>query len=167
MSVPSIVVVGWRPVGLPAEMLPRSHRRSDLGECAAVKLLRRTLRWQAALWAVSGAVLLVAPGWLVETALDQPPLGEDAWLRVTGVLAIAMAAQMVLVGHRVEELWWWSWTFVFLEVATAAVFLTNALVGLPEGAAAWPWWALALVNGALGAAQVVGLARAGTERSPS
>jgi hypothetical protein len=132
-----------------------------------VALLRRVLRWQALLWFASGSVLLVAPRWLVETLLDQPPLGEEAWLRAAGVMAIALAAQMVLVGRRVEDLWWWAWTFVLLEGATAAVFALNALAGLPETAAVWPWWLLAAVNAGIGALEVAALARAGTERSPS
>lgn len=131
-----------------------------------MKLLRAALRWQAVLWAAFGLVLIVAPGWLVESALDQPPLGEDAWLRATGVMAIALAGQMVLIGHRIEELWWWSWTFVLLEVGTALVFLLSALVGLPEGAA-WSWWALVAVNAGFAVLLVVALARAGTERSPA
>lgn len=130
-----------------------------------MKLLRRVLFWQAALWAVFGIVLLLAPGWLVESLFRQPALGEDAWLRAAGVLAIAMAAQMVLVAHRSEDLWWWSWTFVFLDVGTAAVFLLNALVGAPEGSPSWPWWLLGFVNGAFAAMGTAGLAKAGTERS--
>jgi hypothetical protein len=132
-----------------------------------VRLLRRTLRWQAALWAISGAALLIAPGWLIESLLDQPPLGEDAWLRVAGAMAIALAAQMVLVGNRLEELWWWSWTFAILEVGSALVLLGTGLTGLPEGAAAWPWWALGSLNAALGLIQVAALAKAGTERTPA
>jgi hypothetical protein len=131
-----------------------------------VKLLRTTLRWQAVLWAVFGLALLVAPAWLVEGVFDQPPLGEDAWLRVAGVLSIAIAGQMVLVGHRVEELWWWSWTFVFLEVGVAVVCLVNALAGLPEGASVWPWWGLGALNAGYAALQIAALAKAGTERSP-
>jgi hypothetical protein len=129
-----------------------------------VNLLRPVLRWQAVLWAAFGLLLVVAPGWLVEVVFDQPALGEDAWLRVAGVMAIALAGQMVLVGHRIEELWWWTWTFVLLEVGTAVVFVLNALVGLPEGAAAWPWWALGAVNAAFGLLELDGLAKAGTER---
>lgn len=130
-----------------------------------MKLLRATLRWQAVLWAVFGLVLLVAPAWLVEGAFDQPPLGEDAWLRAAGVLSIAIAGQMVLVGHRVEELWWWSWTFVFLEVGVAVVFLLNALAGPPDGAPTWPWWLLGAANLGFAALEVTALAKAGTERS--
>jgi hypothetical protein len=136
----------------------------DLRECAAVKLLRRVLRWQAVLWAAFGLVLVVAPGWLVEAVFDQPALGEDAWLRVAGVMAIALAGHMVLVGHRIEELWWWTWAFALLEVGTASVFLLNALVGVPAGAAAWPWWVLGGVNGGFGLLQLAGIAKAGTER---
>jgi hypothetical protein len=131
-----------------------------------VKLLRATLRWQAVLWAVFGLVLLVAPAWLLEAVFDQPPLGEDAWLRAAGILSIAIAGQMVLVGRRIEELWWWSWTFVFLEVGVAVVFLVNALVGLPEGASVWPWWGLGALNAGYATLQIAALAKAGTERSP-
>ena len=76
-----------------------------------MKLLRRALVWQAALWAAFGLVLAIAPGWVIESVFDQPPLGEEAWMRVSGIMAIALAGLMVLVSHRVEELWWWSWAF--------------------------------------------------------
>ncbi len=128
-------------------------------------MLRGALRLQAVVWALAGVALLAAPGWLVESVMDQPPPGEAAWLRLSGVAAVALAGQMVLVGHRVEELWWWSWTFVLLEVGAVAVLAAGA-VAPPRGAPAWPWWAAAVVNGALGVAEIVALARAGTERSP-
>lgn len=131
-----------------------------------MKLLRTILRWQAVLWAVVGIALLSAPNWIIEILLDQPPLGEDAWLRAAGVMAVALGAQMVLVGHRVEELWWWAWTFVFLEAGVALVFLLTALTGGAEGAATWPWWLLAIVNGGFAALELAALAKTGTERSP-
>jgi hypothetical protein len=131
-----------------------------------VKLLRRVLTWQAVLWAGFGLVLVIAPGWVIETVLDQPPLGEEAWLRVSGVMAIALAAMMVLVSHRVEDLWWWSWTFVILSAASTIVLVLNALVGVPEAAAAWPWWLLAFVNAGFALIELVALARIGTERPP-
>jgi hypothetical protein len=131
-----------------------------------VKLLRRVLTWQAVLWAGFGLVLVIAPGWVIETVFDQPPLGEEAWLRVSGVMAIALAGMMVLVSHRVEDLWWWSWTFVILSAASAVVLVLNALVGVPGGAAAWPWWLLAFVNAGLALIELVALARIGTERPP-
>jgi hypothetical protein len=121
----------------------------------------------AVLWALSGLILLVAPGWVAESAMSQGALGEDAWLRVAGVMSIALAAQMVLVTRRIEELWWWSWTFVLLEMATALVLVVSGLVGLPEGAASWPWWAVGVVHAGLAGSGVTALARAGTERSPA
>lgn len=131
-----------------------------------MRLLRAALRWHASLWALLGLVLLVAPGWVVERLLDQPPVGEDAWLRLAGGSSIALAAQMVLVGHRIEELWWWAWTFVFASASAAIVCAITAVTGRPEGAAAWPWWLLASATAALAAVEVVALARSGTERSP-
>lgn len=128
--------------------------------------LRQVLRWQSALWAVFGLVLLVVPSALVEGLLDQGPVAEDAWLRTLGVAAVVLAAQMVLVARKLDDLWWWSWSFVLLEVGTAAVFLFTALFGVPEGAAAWPWWALGIANLAVGGLEVTALARAGTERTP-
>jgi hypothetical protein len=129
-----------------------------------VILLRRVLTWAAALWAAFGVLLVVVPGWLVESILGQPATVEDAWLRVAGLMAIALAAQMVLVAHRIEELWWWSWTFVLLELATAGVSLVNAMFGVPDGAATWPWWLLGIVNGGIGALELGALAKVGTER---
>ena len=141
-------------------------REFDLQECAPVKLLRRVLIWQAVIWAGVGLAFVIAPGWLIEEMFDQPTIGEDAWLRVAGLMAIALAGQMVLVARRIEEIWWWSWCFAILEAATAVVFLLNALVGVPEGAPVWPWFVLGLVNAGFAVLQTAGLAKAGTERTP-
>ena len=132
-----------------------------------MKLLRRVLIWQAALWAGFGLTLVIAPGWVIETVFNQPPLGEDAWLRVSGVMAITLAGLMVLVANRVEELWWWSWAFVILEVASTAVLALNALVGVPEGAPSWPWWLLAGANAGFALIELGALAQIGTERPPT
>ncbi|HYZ12839.1 MAG TPA: hypothetical protein VFA08_04445 [Actinomycetota bacterium] len=128
-----------------------------------MKLLGATLSWQAVLWAIAGVALVIAPGWVTEVLFDQPPV-EDAWLRAFGVASVCLAAQMVLVRRKLEELWWWSWTFVLLELGTAVVFAATALLGAPEGAPTWPWRSLALLNAALGALEVIGLAKSGTER---
>jgi hypothetical protein len=130
-----------------------------------VKALRRILYWQAGAWALSGALLALAPGFSVERLLDQPPVGETAWLRTAGVMAIALAAQMVLVAHRIEDLWWWAWTFVILELGVAVVLLAAGPIGLADGAPAWPWWGLGAVNAGFAVAQIAALARAGTERT--
>lgn len=131
-----------------------------------MKLLKQLLAWQAALWAAFGLFLVIAPEWVVESVFNQPPLEEEAWLRVTGAMAIALASMMVLVSHRVEELWWWSWTFVILEVVSTVVLVLNALVGVPDGAASWPWWLLAAANAGFALVELATLAQIGTERTP-
>jgi hypothetical protein len=128
-----------------------------------VTFLRQVLRWQSLLWALFGLALLLVPSALVEGVFGQAVV-EDAWLRTLGVASIVLAAQMVLVARRIEELWWWTWSFVLLEAGSGAVFLLAAVFGAPDGSAAW--WALAIANLAVGGLEVVGLARAGTERSP-
>jgi hypothetical protein len=132
----------------------------------AMTLLKRVLYWQAAMWAFSGVALVTVPGWLVERVLDQPPVGDDVWLRAMGAMAVVLSLLMVLVAHHVDEVWWWAWAFVILEASTAALFAVNALVSLPAGAAAWPWWLIAGTNVVVGALEVVALARVGMERSP-
>ena len=128
-----------------------------------MKLLGATLIWQAVLWAIAGVALVIAPGWVAESLFGQPPV-EDAWLRAFGVASVCLAAQMVLVGRRLEELWWWTWTFVLLELGTAVVFAATALVGAPSGAPTWPWWFLAVLNATFGWLLITGLATTGTER---
>jgi len=128
-------------------------------------LLKRVLYWQAALWAFSGVALFTVPGWLVERVLDQPPVGDDAWLRAMGAMALVLSLLMVLVAHHLDEAWWWAWAFVILEGATAAIFALNATLGTP-GTAAWPWWLLAVVNALVGAMELVALGKIGLERSP-
>jgi hypothetical protein len=129
-----------------------------------VKLLQRLLKLQAALWFIGGFATLAAPAWVLEGLLGQPPLSQYAWVRAGGVMAAVLALLMVLVSQKIEDLWWWSWAFAVLEVGVATVFAMTALIGLPEGAAAWPWWLLAAVNGALGAGLLVGMGLAGQEK---
>src|SRR5262245_41231612 len=168
MCGPFVLVTQAGARRAPAHMLPMApcHRAHDLRACAPVKQLRRTLVWQAALWAGFGLVLVIAPGWLIETVFDQPALGEEAWLRVSGVMAIALAGMMVLVSHRVDDLWWWSWTFVILGVASGTILALNALVGVPASAPSWPWWLLAGVNAGFALIELTALARIGIERPP-
>jgi hypothetical protein len=79
-------------------------------------------------------------------------------------MGVVLALLMVLVAQKVDELWWWSWAFAVLEVGTATVFALNAAFGLPDGAAAWPFWTLAVLNGAFGAGLLAGMGLGGQER---
>jgi hypothetical protein len=126
--------------------------------------LRRVLSAQAALWAVFGFVVGVAPGWLLHTVGRQPALTDDAWLRALGVMAVVLALLMMLVSQRLEDVWWWAWAFVVLEAGTATVFMLHALFGLPDGASTWSWWLLAIVNGAFAVLDMVGLGLAAQDK---
>jgi hypothetical protein len=129
-----------------------------------VKLLRRLLKVQAALWAAWSLAIGIAPAWVMEDLLGQPALVDYVWVRAAAVLGVVLALLMVLVAQKIDELWWWSWAFAVLEVGTASVFALNAAFGLPDGAAAWPFWGLAVANGAFGAGLLVGMGLAGQER---
>lgn len=110
--------------------------------------LKRALYLEAGVWAVSGLALSIAPKLVIETLFDQPPT-DPAWLRVAGIQAFGLALLMVLVAHRVEDLWWWSWAFALVTVGVAAVAVLNAAFGLAPGQPALFWWlfsALAVIS---------------------
>jgi hypothetical protein len=121
------------------------------------------LKVQAGLWAVFGIVLAALPAQLLR-ALDQPVPVEGAWLRAMGAMAIVLAMLMWLVAQHSSETWWWVWAFALLEMGIATILILNALLGLPDGAAAWPWWALGIANIVFGALDLLALARAGQEK---
>jgi hypothetical protein len=108
--------------------------------------LRRTLYLQAGVWAIVGLALAVAPRAVLVTLFDQPPHEQFAWVRMLGVQSIGLALLMVLVAHRVEELWWWSWAFAIATVASAAVALLNAAFGLGPHESGELWWVFAGVS---------------------
>jgi hypothetical protein len=130
-----------------------------------MRLLRGVLYLHALVWTVVGVALAVWPG-LLQSALGQPIYVEHAWVRLFGVQAVGLAMVMVLVGHRVEELWWWSWAFVFATAGVAAVATLNAAFDLPAGARAPVWWTLALVAWTLASGLLVAMSRAAQERPP-
>jgi hypothetical protein len=129
-------------------------------------ILRRTLYVDALISAIVGILLVAAPRFLLTTLLGQLDVPDPAPLRLLGVAAFTLALLMVLIAHRVRDLWWWCWAFVVLEAGTAAVSTLHAAFGVPDGAAAWPWWALGLGSWAFAFAFLWGIARAGTEAAP-
>lgn len=130
-------------------------------------ILRRVLYLDALVSAVIGLALAAAPGWAFEDLFGQPPAPDTAIHRLAGVAAFSLALLMVLVGHRVEDLWWWCWAFVVLEVGAAAVGTLQAAFGLPDRAAAWPWWGLGIGSWLFAGAFLWGIARAGAEAPPA
>ena len=107
--------------------------------------LRRVLYLQAAAWAVAGMALAAVPRFVVETVFGQPVPFDPAWLRILGLQAFGLALLMVLVAHRAEELWWWSWAFAMATTGSAAVALLHAAFGVGPGESRASWWVLALV----------------------
>jgi intracellular septation protein A len=101
---------------------------------------------QAAAWAFFGAALGVAPRFVLVTVFGQPPLAEFAWVRLFGIQTVALAMLMVIVAHRIEELWWWSWAFAFAAVFSSVVVVLNLGLGLEAGQSSWLWWAFSVVT---------------------
>jgi len=126
--------------------------------------LRRILYVQAALWVIAGVALAVAPRQIVVSLFGQPPLSELTWIRLVGIEAVTVAMLMVLVAHRLEDLWWWSWAFAFVETGTAALGLLNAGFGLRPGQSGALWWILGAVGAAFALALLWGLLRASREQ---
>jgi hypothetical protein len=131
-----------------------------------VKLLRGALIWQAIVWGISGAALALFPRTILHVMFAQGHVVEYAWTRIAGIEAVGLAMLMVLVARRIEDLWWFSWTFVLTSGAVALLCTLNALFGLPPGSSAGVWWLIAGVDGAFTALLVVGLARTGIRSSP-
>ena len=123
------------------------------------------LFWQAALWATFGLVIAVAPGLVLEDVFDQAPLGDTAWARLAGIGAFCLALNMVVVAQKIEDVWWFSWTFVFLELGTVTLSLSNALGARASESSAWLWWLLSIVGVAFLVLLLTGLAKTGTETS--
>ncbi len=126
--------------------------------------LQRILKVQAAVWAVFGVAVGIVPRWVTETLGDQPPMPEYAWLRLVGVMAVVLALLMVLISRRIDDVWWWAWSFALLEAGAATIFALNAAFGLPGAAAAWLWWAMSAGSAVFAVLDLVGLARAGQEQ---
>ena len=129
-----------------------------------MKLLRRLLKVQAALWVVWSLATGLFPRWVLEGAFGQPVLLDYVWVRSAAVMGMVLALLMVLVAQKIDELWWWSWAFALLEVGTASVFAINAAFGVPQGAPAWPFWLLAIVNGGFGGGLLVGMGIGGQQK---
>ncbi len=129
-----------------------------------MRLLRRLLQLQAALWAAAGVLLLLGPGWLLENVMRQPRLGDVVWLRTLGVMSLVLAMLMVLVQQKLDDVWWWAWAFALLEAGTATVFVLHALFGVPAGASAAAFWILGVANAAFAAGLLLGLGYTSQEK---
>ena len=118
----------------------------------------------AAVWALVGAALAVAPHLVLVSLFGQPALNEPAWVRLLGIHAVTVAMLMVLVAHRIEDLWWWSWAFALMTTAVAVLDLLNAAFGLNPGESGALWWLFAAVAAAFDLALLYGLFVSSRER---
>jgi hypothetical protein len=129
-------------------------------------LLRRVLYWEAALLASGGVIIAAFPGWVVETLFSQPRT-ELTWVRIVGVQGLGFGLLLVVVAHRLEQIWWASWAFAITGCGIALVSLVHAVAGVPAGESSVLWWALGLVALLFTLALLTGLALAGTQRDPN
>jgi hypothetical protein len=129
-----------------------------------MKALRRVLSLQAAVWAFAGVALLIAPKFVLVTVFDQSRHQEFAWMRLVGIHAVGVALLMVLVGRRVEELWWWAWAFALLTVVTSAIVVLNAAFGLAPHESGVLWWTFAAIAVGFSLALLFGLYQASREQ---
>jgi hypothetical protein len=127
-------------------------------------LLRRVLWTGGMLVAVLSLLLIVVPGAIVEGILGQDPVADDVWIRLFGTAGVTLGLFHVLILRKLEDLWWWCWAFVIFDGLSAVVVIVHAVIGLPEGSAAWPWWVYGLGSAVLAALYLGGLARAGQEK---
>jgi hypothetical protein len=125
-------------------------------------VLRRALQAFAAIWALSGAALIVVPRWVLVDVFDQPPPPDQAYAQIAGAGAITLAMLAVLVSRR-EDVWWWSTAFAIETALCATIAALHAAIGLPEGASGPLWWLFAAVSAALTAWLLLGLTRASQE----
>ena len=121
---------------------------------------------QATVWAACGLAIAVAPGFVLVTMFDLPPLPDQGYVRVAGVFAFSLSLLMVLVARRLADLWWFAWAFVIATAGSAIVAFLNALFGLPDGASPLLWWLFAAASTAFTVGLIAGLAKTGTERPP-
>jgi len=125
--------------------------------------LKRTLYVQAGVWGLVGLALAFVPRFVVQDVFGQPPYPDPAWLRVVGLQSVGLAMFMVLVAHRIGELWWWAWGFCLVTAGVAVVTLLNAAFGLAPGEPATLWWVFAGVTSAFAFALLYGLAVTATQ----
>ncbi len=129
-------------------------------------LLRRTLHAMAAVWALCGIALVVAPRFVLVDVFDQVPYPDYAYVRVTGVLSFCAALLMVITARRLEDMWVFVWAYVFAAVGTFVIAFANAAWGHPADSSPLLWWLFAGASLVFSGGLIAGLAKTGTERPP-
>ncbi|MGH2539611.1 MAG: hypothetical protein ACRDGK_03740 [Actinomycetota bacterium] len=129
-----------------------------------MSLLRRALGAGALVSLLLCAPMVAIPRTLVEGSMGQAPGGDVVWVRLFGTAIFALGLVHVLILRKLDELWWWCWAFVVFDGAAAAIALSHAAIGLPDGSAAWPWWVFGGITATFTVVYLAGLAKAGQEK---
>ena len=127
-------------------------------------LLRRTLYAMAAVWGGSAIVLVAVPRWVLVDVFAQVPSPDHAWVRIAAVAGLGLALLMVITAQRLEEIWIFTWAFVFVAAGTFIVAIANAVWGAPNGSGTGLWWLLGAASLLFTLGLLAGLAKTGTER---
>ena len=128
-------------------------------------LLKRTLYLGATLSVIGGLAFAISPHFWLVTVFKQPSYPDYAGGRMLGVGMFVFGLLMVLVAHRIEQVWWWSWAFVIAGLGFALVGLTRAIAD-PTDRSSSLWWGVAATNALFAGSLVWGLGRTGMERPP-
>ncbi len=129
-----------------------------------MSLLRRALGVGAVLLLALSVPLVMLPRTMVETVMGQGQMPDAVWVRLFGAGSVALALFHVLILRKLEDLWWWCWALVIFDGLTSLIVILHVSTGLPEGSAAWPWWAFGAITALFSALYVVGLAKAGQDK---
>lgn len=129
-----------------------------------MNLLRRVLIAGASLSLALAIPLIVAPGAILEGPLGQASPVDDVWVRLFAAAGIAMGLVHVLILRKLDDLWWWCWTFVVFDGLSALIALLHAATGVPEGSASWPWWFYGGASTLFAGLYLGGIAKAGQEK---
>ena len=127
-------------------------------------LLRRMLRLQATVWALSGAALTLMPRFVLVTVAKQAPPPDLTFARIIGIISIGLALMAVLLSQHLQDIWWWAWAFALTDAGIVTVAVLNVLIGKPADSGSGLWWLFAAVNALLAAGLLLGLGRAGQEK---
>ncbi len=129
-----------------------------------MSLLRRALGVGAVLLLALSVPLVMLPRTMVETVMGQGQMPDAVWVRLFGAGSVALALFHVLILRKLEDLWWWCWALVIFDGLMSVIVILHVSTGLPEGSAAWPWWAFGAITALFSALYVVGLAKAGQDK---
>jgi hypothetical protein len=129
-----------------------------------VKLLRRVLLAQAAVWAACGVAIVIVPHRILHRMFDQPTYPDYTYVRVTGIMSAGLALLMVLVSQRIDELWWWAWAFILMTAGIVTTTGLHALFGGPAGSSPALWWLFAGLNALFLVGLLAGMTAASREK---